>query len=230
MAVETTPTKACGRTADRVIDRPIDVRQFGTMDYDDALALQRRFVDARAKGGVNDTLLLLAHPPTYTLGLRGGEKNFRVSPEILETGGAVIRHTDRGGDVTFHGPGQMVGYPIMDVPARCGDISSYVHNLEQVLIDTLAAFAIAGCRMPRYRGVWAQNRKIAAIGIRVNSAGISSHGFALNVNTDLSYFDAIVACGIKGAAVASMAGILGRPVSMADVSAKLSDVFVQVFG
>lgn len=230
MAVKTTPTKAFGKTVDRVIDRPIDVRQFGTIGYDDALALQRRFVDARAKGGVNDTLLLLTHPSTYTLGLRGGEKNFRVSPELLKAGGAVIRHTDRGGDVTFHGPGQVVGYPIMDVPERCGDISSYVHNLEQVLIDTLAAFDIAGCRIPRHRGVWAQGRKIGAIGIRVNAAGISSHGFALNVNTDLSYFDAIVACGIEGAAVTSMAGILSLPVSMADVGVKLSDVFVRVFG
>ncbi|MFO8111274.1 MAG: lipoyl(octanoyl) transferase LipB [Desulfosalsimonadaceae bacterium] len=216
MAVETTP--------------PIDIRQCGKMDYDEALALQRQIVGARAGGVVHDTLLLLTHPPTYTLGLRGGENNFRVSPKVLEAGGAVVRHVDRGGDVTFHGPGQLVGYPIMDVPARCGNIGCYVHKLEQVLIDALEAFDIAGCRIPGYRGVWAEGRKIAAIGVRVNAGGISSHGFALNVNTDLSYFDAIVACGIKGAAVTSMTRLLNRPVSMADVRAELPDVFVRVFG
>lgn len=208
---------------------PIDIRQFGIVDYDAALALQRQFVVARADGIVDDTLLLLMHPPTYTLGLRGGEKHFRVSPEDLADRGAVVRHADRGGDVTFHGPGQLVGYPIIDVPARCGNIGCYVQKLEQVLIDTLAAFDVAGYRIPRYRGVWAQGRKIAAIGVRVNAAGISSHGFALNVNPDLSYFDAIIPCGIEGAAVTSMAQVLNRPVSLEDVCAELSDIFVRVF-
>ncbi len=216
MAVETTP--------------PIDIRQYGIMDYDEALALQRHFVGARADGVVDDTLLLLMHPPTYTLGLRGGEKHFRISPKVLADRGAVVRHADRGGDVTFHGPGQLVGYPIMDVPTRCGNIGSYVHKLEQVLIDTLAAFDVAGYRIPAYRGVWTEGRKIAAIGVRVNAAGISSHGFALNVNTDLSYFDAILPCGIEGAAVASMALLLNRPIAMADVRAELSDSFLRVFG
>ena len=230
MAVEITSPGACDRTAARGADRPIDIRWFDAMDYDDALALQRQCVGARAAGRAADTLLLLTHPPTYTLGVRGGEKNFRVSPKRLEAGGAVVRHADRGGDVTFHGPGQLVGYPIMDVMRRCGDVSRYVSKLEQVLIDTLAAFGVAGYRLPRYRGVWTSAGKIAAIGVRVNAAGISSHGFALNVNPDLSYFEAIVACGIEGAAVTSMAAVLNRPVSMSDVHTKLPEVFLRVFG
>lgn len=227
---ESIPPKACDRTTTPDTAWPITIRQLDTLGYDDALALQRQLVDARTSSDVNDTLLLLTHPPTYTLGVRGGEKNFRVSPKLLEARGAVIRHADRGGDVTFHGPGQLVGYPIMDIVSRCGDISRYIFKLEQVLIDTLAAFDVEGCRIPRYRGVWTEGKKIAAIGVRVNAAGISSHGFALNVKPDLSYYDAIVACGIEGAAVTSMAMVLDRPVSMADVRAKLSDFFLRVFG
>ena len=208
---------------------PIDIRHLGMVDYDPALLLQKDLAERRSLGQIHDTLLLLEHPPTYTLGVRGGSRHFLVPVEELQSRGAVIRRTDRGGLVTFHGPGQVVGYPVMDVPARCGNIAEYVHCLEQLIIDTLAAFDISAGRLDGYRGVWTKDRKIAAVGIRVNASGISSHGFALNANTDLLHFNAIVACGIEGKAVTSMAAELNRPVDMAEVYQVIQKTFLRIF-
>ncbi len=209
--------------------RRLDIRRLGTVAYDEALLLQKQLVEARAAGEIGDTLLLLEHPPTYTVGLRGDDSNFLVPGPVLESKGAVIRRVERGGDVTFHGPGQLVGYPIIDVPAVCGDINGYVFRLEQVLIETLAAFGVQAGRLSGFRGVWVDDKKIAAIGVRVNSRGISSHGFALNVNTDLSFFDAIVACGLHGKSVTSLALELKQSVTVEDVLQSLSPTFFRVF-
>ncbi|MGM0451758.1 MAG: lipoyl(octanoyl) transferase LipB [Thermodesulfobacteriota bacterium] len=209
--------------------RPLDIRQLGTVPYDEAMLLQKQLVEMRAADEIGDTLLLLEHPPTYTVGLRGDDTNFLVPRPVLESKGAVIRTVERGGDVTFHGPGQLVGYPIIDVPAVCGDINSYVFWLEQVLIETLAAFGVSAGRLAGFRGVWVDDRKIAAIGVRVNSHGISSHGFAVNVNTDLSFFDAIVACGLHGKSVTSLAKALNEPVEMNPVIECLTKTFARVF-
>ena len=207
----------------------LDVRQLGTVPYDEAMRLQKQLVEERAAGEIGDTLLLLEHPPTYTVGLRGDDTNFLVPGPVLESKGAVIRRVERGGDVTFHGPGQLVGYPIIDVPVACGDINGYVFWLEQVLIETLAAFGVAAGRLSGFRGVWVDDKKIAAIGVRVNSHGISSHGFAVNVNTDLSFFDAIVACGLHGKSVTSLAKALNQPVDMNPVIECLAETFARVF-
>ena len=208
----------------------IDIKILGQISYDDALIFQQKLARERAAGKSADVLLLVEHPPTYTLGLRGDAQHFCVSPSELEARGAVVRRVNRGGGVTFHGPGQLVGYPIINVKARCGNIARYVWQLEQVLIGTLAAFGVQATRIPGYRGVWVNDQKIAAIGIRVDSAGISTHGFAVNINTDLSYFKAIIACGIPDKRVTSLVRELGRPVSMHEARACLSRIFVREFG
>lgn len=210
--------------------KSIDIRQLGLISYDDALIFQQRLARDRAAGKSADVLLLVEHPPTYTVGLRGDEQHFCVSPGELEAQGAVVRRVNRGGSVTFHGPGQLVGYPIIDVKARCGNIARYVWRLEQVLIGTLTFFGLQASRIPGYRGVWVNDQKIAAIGIRVNAAGISTHGFAVNINTDLSYFNAIIACGIPDKNITSLARELDRPVSMHEVCACLGRIFVREFG
>ena len=207
----------------------IDIRHLGVMDYDQALLLQKELAQKRSLNQIHDTLLLLEHPPTYTLGMRGGARHFLVPVEELKSRGAVIRQTDRGGLVTFHGPGQVVGYPVMDVRARCRSVSGYVDCLEQVLIDSLAAFGINAERLEGFRGVWTKDRKIAAVGIRINASGISTHGFALNANTDLLHFNAIVPCGIEGKTVTSMAVELNRPVDMAEVHQMIQKTFLRIF-
>ncbi|MBS0014591.1 MAG: lipoyl(octanoyl) transferase LipB [Desulfobacterales bacterium] len=209
--------------------QPIDIRHMAMVDYDQALFLQKELAEKRSLGQIPDTLLLLEHPPTYTLGVRGGRDHFLVPVEELQARGAIIRRADRGGLVTFHGPGQVVGYPVMDVHARFRDITEYVHCLEQVVIETLAAFDICAGRIAGYRGVWTRDRKIAAVGIRVDASGISSHGFALNANTDLWHFEAIVACGIAGKAVTSMAAELNQPVDMEQIYQVIQKVFLRIF-
>jgi lipoate-protein ligase B len=167
------------------------------MRYADALALQQKLVDARKRGEGVDTLLFVEHPHVVTMGRNGSEANILASGDILARTGIDYFETNRGGDVTYHGPGQLVGYPILDLREWRRDVHAYFHGVEQSLIDALAMFGICAERIPErgYEGVWVEGEKIAAIGIHI-SRWITSHGFALNVDTDLSYFKYIVPCGL----------------------------------
>ena len=197
----------------------------GSVAYAEALALQRETAALVRTGAADETLFLLTHPPVVTMGRRATEDHVLLSREALAARGVELVETDRGGDVTFHGPGQVVGYPILDLRRRGLGPHAYLRFLEERLIAVLAGFSIEAFRDPAYTGVWTHAGKIAAMGIRV-SAGVSLHGFALNVATDLSYFGLIVPCGIEGRAVTSMEQILGRPVAIEDVMDRIAEAFV----
>ncbi|MGA3016304.1 MAG: lipoyl(octanoyl) transferase LipB [Bryobacteraceae bacterium] len=206
--------------------RKCSVRELGRMDYGQALELQQQLATQRKQGAVADHLLLLEHPHVITLGRNGHMENLLASDEILGRAGISFYPTDRGGDVTYHGPGQLVGYPILDLRDWKRDVGAYVRAVEQSLIDTLAEFGIAAGRIPKLTGVWVGDRKIAAIGVHL-SRWVTSHGFALNVNTDLSYFQYIVPCGLTKP-VTSMAR-LGVRASLAEVSQVFAAHFGRVF-
>ncbi len=207
----------------------IDVRDLGTVGYAEALHLQEDLVRARRTGEVGDTLLLLQHPHVITMGTGTHEENILISAEERERRGVELYRAGRGGDVTYHGPGQLVGYPILDLkPDRC-DLHRYLRDLEEVLILTLADFGLAADRREGMTGVWVEDRKLAAIGVRVSSGWITSHGLALNVATDLTYFDAIVPCGIREYGVGSISGQLGREVKLREASDVLVHHFVRIF-
>lgn len=203
-------------------NRHFSVLTPGRLSYDDGLALQARLVDERKRGDVGDTLILLEHPPVITLGVRTrqGQTHIVASDEELTREGVTVHETGRGGDVTYHGPGQLVGYPIFDLRPDRADVHRYVRDLEEALIVALARFDIVGRRVNGLSGVWVgvegREEKIAAIGVRI-SRWITSHGFALNVEPDLRHFQLIVPCGIADRGVTSMARLLGRSVPMADV-------------
>ena len=201
------------------------------MPYADALALQRALVDDRRAGRVDDVLLFVEHPHVLTLGVRGdgGRAHILAPSDVLASRGVEVHETGRGGDITYHGPGQIVGYPIIDLqPDRC-DVHRYVRDLEEVLIRSAADYGVAAHRVDGLTGVWVGDQKLAAIGIRI-ARWITSHGFALNVTTDLSYFDLIVPCGISGRGVTSLARLLGRAVDRADVEDRIGRHFCEVFG
>jgi lipoyl(octanoyl) transferase len=203
------------------------VRQLGRIDYGEALALQRRLVAERKQGAITDQLLLLEHPHVITLGRNGHMENLLASGEVLERAGISFYPTDRGGDVTYHGPGQLVGYPILDLREWKRDVGAYVRGVEQAIIDTVGEFGIEAGRIPRLTGVWVGERKIAAIGVHI-SRWVTSHGFALNVNTDLTYFQYIVPCGLTKP-VTSMAQ-LGVRAQVAEVGERLAANFCRIFG
>jgi lipoyl(octanoyl) transferase len=209
--------------------RSLDVRRLGTISYGDALALQAELVAKRRAGEIPDTLLLLEHPHVITLGSGSHGEHVLVTPEERAERGIELFDTGRGGDVTYHGPGQLVGYPILDLkPDRC-DLHRYLRDLEEVLIGVLGEFGLRGGRKEGLTGVWVDDRKLAAIGVRVSSGWITSHGFALNVTTDLSYFGTIVPCGIRAHGVGSISTELGRPVPMAEAEAAAVRAFKRVF-
>jgi lipoyl(octanoyl) transferase len=210
--------------------RPLDVRRLGTVPYGDALGLQAELVRLRRAGEVPDTLLLLEHPHVITLGSGSHDENVLVSPEERSARGIELFDTGRGGDVTYHGPGQLVGYPIFDLKPDRQDLHRYLRDIEEALIGVLADFGIAGERKEGLTGVWAGDRKLAAIGVRVSSGWITSHGFALNVGTDLSFFGTIVPCGIRDHGVGSLSGELGREVALAEAEASAVRWFERVFG
>ena len=216
----------------RPIDRrPIEVRRLGAIPYGDALALQQALVADRRAGRVPDLLLLLEHPHVITLGVaaRRSRANVLASPDDLAGRGVEVREAPRGGDVTYHGPGQLVGYPILDLrPDRC-DVHRYVRDLEEALIRTARAFDVGAARVAGLTGVWADGRKLASIGVRV-SRWVTSHGFALNVDTDLDYFRLIRPCGLRGCDVTSLAALTGRRLSVRDVEPALAREFRRVFG
>lgn len=208
---------------------PYLVIEAGSMDYDAAGCLQRRLHDAVVSGALPGVLLLLEHPHVFTLGRRGRTGDILVGAEELEALGAAVRHTDRGGEVTYHGPGQLVGYPIVDLRGLVTGPLDYVRRLERVLVATLADFGIRAESEDRPTGVWVGNAKIAAIGVRV-SRGVTTHGFALNVDPDLAYFDRIVPCGMPDVPVTSMAAAGSAPVRVADVARVLTAHFAEIFG
>jgi lipoyl(octanoyl) transferase len=197
--------------------RPIEIRRLGVVPYQDALVLQRSLVEERRAGHVPDLLLLLQHPPVITLGVKGdgGRSNVVADASRLATLGIEISETGRGGDVTYHGPGQLVGYPILDLrPDRC-DVHRYVRDLEEVMIRVCAGYGVQAGRIPGLTGTWIGDTKIGAIGIRI-SRWITSHGFAFNVSTNLEHFDLIVPCGIANRGVTSLERATGRTVPMGE--------------
>lgn len=205
------------------------VEQLGLVDYAETLDLQQAKVAQRQAGEIPDTLLLLEHPHVYTLGRNARRENLLASVEWLAARGAQVFETDRGGDVTYHGPGQLVGYPILDLTQHRRDISWYMRSVEEVLIRTARDFGIETGRSPGAPGVWVGNDKLAAMGVHL-ARWVTSHGFALNVNTDLRYFEWIVPCGLHDKGVTSLAKLLGRPVSMETVTASVVRHFGTVFG
>ncbi len=206
-----------------------NLEQLGLVDYAAALEVQRERVAQRKARTIPDTLLLLEHPHVYTLGRNGRQENILVSAEWLASRGAQVFHTDRGGDVTYHGPGQLVGYPILDLTRHRRDISWYMRSLEEVFIRTAHDFGIRAGRSEGAAGVWVGNDKLVAMGVHL-SRWVTSHGFALNVNTDLRYFEWIVPCGLQGKGVTSLAKLLGHPVEMDAVVERVVEHFGKVFG
>jgi lipoyl(octanoyl) transferase len=208
----------------------LEVRRLGVVPYADALALQRSLVEERRAGRVPDLLLLLQHPPVITLGVKGdgGRSNVVADPVRLSALGVGISKTGRGGDVTYHGPGQIVGYPILDLrPDRC-DVHRYVRDLEEVMIRVCADYGVPAGRIQGLTGAWVGNDKIGAIGVRV-SRWITSHGFAFNVNTDLRRFDLIVPCGIANRGVTSLQRAAGRHLLVNEVEDSLIRHFCDRF-
>ncbi len=193
----------------------MDVRRLGLLPYAEAWQLQNRLAEQRAAGTIPDTVVLLQHPHTYTIGRRGTRDHVYLTEAELAERGITCLEVDRGGDVTYHGPGQLVGYPILDLGPN-PDVGAYLRALEESLIEVLAQFRITAGRMPEYTGVWIGDEKIAAIGVKL-ARGITTHGFALNVTTDLELFTHILPCGIPDKGVTSMERQLGLVPSMVAV-------------
>ena len=212
---------------------PCLARWLGRVEYEQAWALQRDLALRRAKGEIKDTLLLLEHPPVYTTGRRSCGDRLLVPPEAL---GAPLLTVDRGGDITFHGPGQLVVYPIIGLGGQPRGVQAYVRGLEDVVIRTLARYGIEAGREEGLTGVWVGREKIAAIGVRVSRPGgaaggwVTSHGLALNVSVDLGWFERVVACGIADRGVTSMARLLGFAAPLMEVAGRLACEFGPVFG
>jgi lipoyl(octanoyl) transferase len=213
----------------------------GHMAYMDAWTLQERVAAARSADEIPDTLLLVEHPHTYTLGSSGHDEYVLLTPEQLSEYGIEVHHVNRGGDVTYHGPGQLVGYPIIKLPLSSdrlhADVIAYVRQIEQTIIHVLATYGITAYPYPGLTGVWVDSpsipdgpAKIAAIGVKVNTRRVTLHGLALNVNTDLDYFKGIIPCGIADKPVTSMQQILGAPLDFADVAERVAVSFGEVFG
>ena len=201
----------------------------GPVPYREAWDIQLRLHAEVADGRKSDTLLLVEHPHVYTLGRRGQEHHILIDGDGLERLGIEVHHTDRGGEVTYHGPGQLVGYPILNLRRWGGGPLKYVRALERVLIETLAEFGVVAESEGHPTGVWVEDRKIAAIGVKV-SRRVTTHGFALNVCPDLSYFDHIVPCGMPDSRVTSLSLELGREVAVGEVAPVLVKRFGEVFG
>ena len=190
--------------------------------------MQEHVVDALRSGEGDEQLLLLEHPNVFTLGRGADSANILADSNQLQSLSIEVHETGRGGDVTYHGPGQLVGYPIINLkPDRC-DVHRYVRDIEEVLIRSVAEFGITGGRIAGLTGVWVGNEKIAAIGVRI-ARWITSHGFALNVNTDLDYFQMIVPCGITDKGVTSISRLLGKPIEMSDAARIVTRHFAEVF-
>jgi lipoyl(octanoyl) transferase len=214
--------------------RPLDVRHLGVITYSDALALQAELVQQRRAGTIPDTLLLLQHPHVVSVGVKkDGRAHILATPERLESLGVDVFDTGRGGDVTYHGPGQIVAYPILDLNPDRRDVHRYVRDLEEVMIRVCKAYGIDAGRLAGLTGAWITHptrgpEKVGAIGVRI-SRWVTSHGLALNVTTDLSFFDLIVPCGIADHGVTSLQRVADRPVELAQVAVQLASELGRVF-
>jgi lipoate-protein ligase B len=213
-----------------VAERELWTVPLGTLGYEEALELQRNFARDRISGAVpQDLLLLVEHPPVVTLGRSSKQKHLVASPEFLKSKGVELFEVERGGDVTFHGPGQLVGYPIIDLKRHKQDLHWYLRKIEEALINALADYGIPGERNTAFTGVWTRGKKIASIGVHARD-WVTWHGFALNVTTDLSYFDLIVPCGIDGVVMTSIGRELGlEEISMQDVRDRVTAQFAESF-
>lgn len=210
--------------------RRLTVRSLGTVSYEDGLALQADLVSRRREGDVPDTLVLLEHPHVITLGTGASLENVLADEARRAELDVALHETGRGGDVTYHGPGQLVGYPILDLKPDRKDLHRYLRDLEEVLIRALDSLGVSAGRAEGLTGVWTEGGKVAAIGVRVSSGWITSHGFALNVSTDLAYFGTIVPCGLQDRSVTSVERLLGRTVSRDEAERVVIEAFGLVFG
>jgi lipoyl(octanoyl) transferase len=206
----------------------IQVIDLGRTDYKECWDLQQRLLEQRIADEIGDLLLLTEHDHVYTIGKSGHDDHLLASDEELKSKGVAVYHNDRGGDITYHGPGQLVGYPILDLNNYYLDLHRYLRDIEEVIIRTLAQCGVNGVRDPRYTGVWVDNAKICAIGVKT-SRWVTMHGFALNVNTDLTYFNQIVPCGIVGKGVTSLSQVIRQEIDMSEVSHRLAQHFGEVF-
>ncbi len=201
----------------------------GIVPYELALKLQQRLAQARAEGNVPDVLLLLQHPPVFTIGRFRGEKDMIIPPERLTQEEIAVFHTNRGGGITYHGPGQLVGYPILNLKKNRLGVREYIWKLEEVVIKLLLALGIQGHRVAKYPGVWVSKKKICSVGIHV-SRYITMHGFALNVSNDLWYFKYIRPCGLRSDVMTSLSELLGCPLEVEEITEALLDSFSETFG
>jgi lipoyl(octanoyl) transferase len=208
---------------------PLLVRRLGRVSYEDGLEMQADLVARRQRDEVPDTLLLLEHDPVFTLGRNARAENVLLSPEALRARGFGVFETGRGGDVTYHGPGQVVGYPILRLEPGRQDVHRYVRDLEEVMIRACAGEGVAAARVPGKTGAWVGEEKVGAIGVRI-ARWVTSHGFALNVGNDLSPFALIVPCGIADRGVTSLERLLGRPVPLEPLMDRLARHLAEVFG
>jgi lipoate-protein ligase B len=209
--------------------RELAVLELGRRDYRSALALQEELHAKRVRGEITDTLLLLEHDPVITLGRGAKQEHVLASPEQLAALGIELHEIGRGGDVTYHGPGQLVGYPILDLrPDRC-DVRRYVRDLEQVMIQVASSYGVAAQRVEGVTGAFCEDRKFGALGVRI-SRWVTMHGFAINVSTDLNAFQLIVPCGLAKTPVTSLARETGRELSMPEVVGRTAATFAELFG
>lgn len=208
----------------------LNVYKIGLVPYKTALDLQMRLLEKRKNDEIGDTLLLLEHPPTFTIGRKGDKQHLLINEKYLSERGIHFQEISRGGDITFHGPGQLVGYPIVDLNNKGRDVHKYLRGLEETLVSVLKDFQIESNRIEGLTGVWVDGQKIASIGVGVKR-WITYHGFALNVNTDLSYFDLIVPCGIPDVAMTSIGGWLGATdeIPLEEVEDIVIKEFVKIF-
>jgi len=209
--------------------KQLAVLHMGVTDYRSTWNLQRRLLELRVAGRIPDVLMLNEHTPVYTFGKSSDDNHLLANDSELLANHADVVHVDRGGDITYHGPGQLVGYPILDLNNYYNDVHRYLRDLEEVIVRSLNEFGIAARRDNDFTGVWVGNEKIAAIGVKV-SHWVTMHGFALNVNTDLSYFDRIIPCGIFHRGVTSMQMLIGKQISIDEVSRSIVTRFGDVFG
>jgi len=200
-----------------------------TVPYEKAFELQKRLVQMRSREVINDILILLEHPPVFTVTRKATLNNVLASPDELKEKGISVCKTNRGGDITYHGPGQLVGYPIMDLKDYGKDLHKYIRTIEEMIINVLMDYSISAHRDKIHPGVWVGNEKIAAIGIAVKSSWITMHGFALNINPDLNHYALIVPCGISDRGVTSLSKLLGKPISQKEVRHKLIQHYQDVF-
>jgi lipoyl(octanoyl) transferase len=217
--------------------RPLHIRNLGSMPYADAWALQNQLAQARARDEIPDQLLLVEHPHTYTFGAQVHDEHLLLSPTQLAQRGIAVVRSDRGGDITYHGPGQLVAYPILKLSEGRGevraDVLAYVRNLETTIIHTLADYAVSAFPIAGLTGVWVHMQgdphKIAAIGVKVSAHSVTKHGTAINLNTDLSYFDGIVPCGIRDKGVTSLAQLRHHPIDEATFAKTFTQHFLDTF-